>query len=78
VAFRPQTFAAVADGGRSIQDTDRVCFGSDYPHPEGLDDPLAWRHELDGVPPADVEKIRSTNTFGLLGLTRPRPVATVG
>ena len=22
---------------------DRVCFGSDYPHPEGLDDPLAWR-----------------------------------
>ena len=127
VAFRPKTFAAVADGGRSIQDTlasavchgmltrfpgvrlmsvenggswvglliknlelaykkmpnefpehpldvfhrnvwvnpfwedsvtglvdligaDRVCFGSDYPHPEGLDDPLAWRHELDGVP----------------------------
>jgi predicted TIM-barrel fold metal-dependent hydrolase len=155
VAFRPQTFAAVADGGRSIQATlasavchgmltrfpgvrllsvenggswvgllirnlelahkkmphefpehprdvfhrnvwvnpfwedsvtglvdlvgaDRVCFGSDYPHPEGLDDPLAWRHELDGVPPADVEKIMSTNTFGLLGLTPPRPVATVG
>ncbi len=119
VAFRPQTFAAVADGGRSIQDAlasaichgmltrfpgvkllsvenggswvgtlldhlttaykkmpqefpehpievfhrniwvnpfwedsvtglvdligaDRVCFGSDYPHPEGLDDPIAW------------------------------------
>jgi predicted TIM-barrel fold metal-dependent hydrolase len=145
VAFRPQTFAAVADGGRSIQDTlasavchgmltrfpgvrllsvenggswvglllrnlelaykkmprefpehphevfarnvwvnpfwedsvtglveligaDRVCFGSDFPHPEGLEDPLAWRHELDGLPPADVEKIMSTNMFGLLGL----------
>ena len=148
VAFRPKTFAAVADGGRSIQDTlastvchgmltrfpgvrllsvenggswvgllvrnlelaykkmpkdfpehprevfhrnvwvnpfwensvtglvdligaDRVCFGSDYPHPEGLDDPVAWRHELDGVPPADVERIMSTNMFGLLGVTPP-------
>jgi predicted TIM-barrel fold metal-dependent hydrolase len=150
VAFRPKTFAAVADGGRSIQDTlasavchgmltrfpgvrllsvenggswvgllvknlelaykkmpkefpehprevfqrnvwvnpfwedsvtglveligaDRVCFGSDYPHPEGLDDPLAWRHELDGLPPTDVEKIMSTNMFGLLGITPPVP-----
>ena len=152
VAFRPKTFAAVADGGRSIQDTlasavchgmltrfpgvrllsvenggswvglllrnlelaykkmpnefpehprdvfhrnvwvnpfwedsvtglvdligaDRVCFGSDYPHPEGLDDPVAWRHELDGVPAADVEKIMSTNMFGLLGVTPPATVA---
>jgi predicted TIM-barrel fold metal-dependent hydrolase len=152
VAFRPQTFAAVADGGRSIQDTlasavchgmltrfpgvrllsvenggswvglllrnlelaykkmpnefpehprdvfhrnvwvnpfwedsvtglvdligaDRVCFGSDYPHPEGLDDPLAWRRELDGVPSGDVEKIMSTNMFGLLDLTPPRTQA---
>jgi predicted TIM-barrel fold metal-dependent hydrolase len=148
VAFRPKTFAAVADGGRSIQDTlasaichgmltrfpgvrllsvenggswvglllrnlelaykkmpnefpehprevfqrnvwvnpfwedsvtglvdligaDRVCFGSDYPHPEGLDDPLASRHELDGLPAADVERIMSTNMFDLLGLTAP-------
>jgi predicted TIM-barrel fold metal-dependent hydrolase len=149
VAFRPKTFASVADGGRSIQDTlasaichgmltrfpdvhllsvenggswvalllknlelahkkmpnefpehplevfhrnvwvnpfwedsvtglvdligaDRVCFGSDYPHPEGLDDPIAWRDELVGVPDADVEKIMSTNMFGLLGLA-PSP-----
>jgi predicted TIM-barrel fold metal-dependent hydrolase len=50
---------------------DRVCFGSDYPHPEGLDDPVAWRHELDGVPAADVERIMSTNMFGLLGVTPP-------
>ena len=26
---------------------ERVCFGSDYPHPEGLDDPLAWRDEVE-------------------------------
>jgi len=152
VAFRPKSFAAVADGGRSIQDAlasavchgmltrfpgvrllsvenggswvglllrnlelaytkmpnefpehprdvfhrnvwvnpfwedsvtglvdligaDRVCFGSDYPHPEGLDDPVAWRHELDGVPAADVERIMSTNMFGLLGVTPPATLA---
>jgi predicted TIM-barrel fold metal-dependent hydrolase len=151
VAFRPQTFATVADGGRSIQDAlasaichgmltrfpdvhlisvenggswvgplvkhldlahrkmpnefpehprsvfarnvwvnpfweeslpglielvgaDRVCFGSDYPHPEGLAEPLGFLDELSGLPglPAgDVEKIMSTNMFGLLGLTPP-------
>jgi predicted TIM-barrel fold metal-dependent hydrolase len=145
VAFRPKTFAAVADGGRSIQDTlasaichgmltrfpgvhlmsvenggswvgglvknlesaykkmpnefpehprdvfrrnvwinpfwedsltglveligaDRVCFGSDYPHPEGLADPLSWRDQLRDIPPADVDKIMSTNMFELMGL----------
>jgi predicted TIM-barrel fold metal-dependent hydrolase len=146
VAFRPKTFAYVADGGRSIQDAlgsaichgmldrfpgvklisvenggqwvhqlarnlelawkkmpnefpthpvevlkrnvwinpfweesvtgvvelmgaDRVCFGSDYPHPEGLAEPLSFVAELDGVPQADVERIMSTNMFGLLGLS---------
>jgi len=148
VAFRPQTFAAVADGGRSIQDAlasaichgmltrfpgvklmsvenggswvgallahlegaykkmpqqfpehpievfrrniwinpfwedsvtglidligaDRVCFGSDYPHPEGLADPLAWTDELDDTNPSDVERIMSSNMFELMGLPRP-------
>jgi len=48
---------------------ERVCFGSDYPHPEGLDDPLAWRQQIDHLPAADVERIMSTNMFDLLGLT---------
>jgi len=148
VAFRPQAFAAVADGGRSIQDTlasaichgmlsrfpgvkllsvenggswvglllrnlelafkklpqefpehplevfhrniwinpfwedsvtglveligaDRVCFGSDYPHPEGLDDPLRWRDELGDLGVDSVEQIMSTNMFELLGVDPP-------
>ncbi len=50
---------------------DRVCFGSDYPHPEGLADPVGWVDELHDVPDADVVKIMSTNMFGLLGLTPP-------
>jgi predicted TIM-barrel fold metal-dependent hydrolase len=50
---------------------DRVCFGSDYPHPEGLDDPLGWTAQLDGVATADVRKIMSQNMFDLMGLTAP-------
>jgi predicted TIM-barrel fold metal-dependent hydrolase len=45
---------------------DRVCFGSDFPHPEGLDDPLAWRREVEDLPPADSEAIMSGNLKGLL------------
>jgi predicted TIM-barrel fold metal-dependent hydrolase len=151
VAFRPKTFAAVADGGRSIQDAlasavchgmltrfpgvklisvenggswagvlmknlataykkmpqefaedprevfrrnvwinpfwedslpglldlvgaDRVCFGSDYPHPEGLAEPLSWVDELDGLGDADLERVMSANLFELMGL--PAPAAT--
>src|SRR3546814_688781 len=143
VAFRPQTFAAVADDGRAIQDTlasaichgmltrfpgvklisvenggswvghlvrnlemtykkmpnlfdenprevfarnvwvnpfwedsvhglidivgaERVCFGSDYPHPEGLDDPVAWHQEVSDLPSADVERIMSSNLRSLI------------
>jgi predicted TIM-barrel fold metal-dependent hydrolase len=151
VAFRPKTFAYVADGGRSIQDAlasaichgmltrfpgvklmsvenggswvgtllahleaaykkmpqefpehpievfrrnvwinpfwedsvtglvdligaDRVCFGSDYPHPEGLDNPLEWADELADTNAADVERIMSTNMFELMGIAKPAAV----
>ena len=45
---------------------DHVLYGSDYPHPEGLADPVGWRHEIDDLPDADVERIMSTNLKGLL------------
>jgi predicted TIM-barrel fold metal-dependent hydrolase len=153
VAFKPKTFAAVADGGRSIQDAlasavchgmltrfpdvkllsvenggswaghllknldvaykkmpqefpehprevfarniwvnpfwedsvtgliellgaDRVCFGSDFPHPEGLDDPVAWATQLGDVPAADIAKVMSSNMFGLMGVTAPATPAS--
>ena len=47
---------------------ERVCFGSDYPHPEGLDDPLGFRRQLDGLPGGDVERIMSANMFELMGV----------
>jgi predicted TIM-barrel fold metal-dependent hydrolase len=40
---------------------DRVCFGSDYPHPEGLYDPLTYVDDIEGLPIADQAKIMGGN-----------------
>jgi predicted TIM-barrel fold metal-dependent hydrolase len=50
---------------------ERVCFGSDYPHPEGMEDPTSWRDELGDLPSSAVEQIMSSNMFELMRLTRP-------
>jgi predicted TIM-barrel fold metal-dependent hydrolase len=50
--------------------SDRVVFGSDYPHPEGLAEPLEYFTYLEkaGIPDAEQRKIMSENANGLLGL----------
>ena len=45
---------------------DRVLFGSDYPHAEGLGEPLDLLHELKGFSDAEVKMIMSDNMRGLL------------
>jgi predicted TIM-barrel fold metal-dependent hydrolase len=45
---------------------DRILFSSDYPHPEGLNMPLDFLHELNGFSDADKQKILSSNLKGLL------------
>ncbi len=50
---------------------DRVCFGSDYPHPEGLADPVGWLSELDGRTDDEVRRIMGLNVYELLGLRVP-------
>jgi len=40
---------------------DRVCFGSDYPHPEGLYDPLTYVDELASLSKADQAKVMGGN-----------------
>jgi predicted TIM-barrel fold metal-dependent hydrolase len=48
---------------------EHILFGSDYPHPEGMADPLSWAKEIGELfPPADVQKIMGGNTYSLLGL----------
>jgi predicted TIM-barrel fold metal-dependent hydrolase len=47
---------------------DRVCFGSDYPHVEGLSDPVGWVDEIADLPIDQVEQVMGGNARGLLGL----------
>jgi predicted TIM-barrel fold metal-dependent hydrolase len=50
--------------------TDRVLFGSDWPHAEGLADPASFVKELDGMSDVDVRRIMRDNA---LELATPRP-----
>jgi predicted TIM-barrel fold metal-dependent hydrolase len=47
---------------------DRVCFGSDYPHAEGLEEPLSWIDEMPALEPSAVQRIVSANMYELLSL----------
>jgi predicted TIM-barrel fold metal-dependent hydrolase len=47
---------------------DRVLFGSDFPHPEGLGDPLEFVDELAGLPEPVVERVMGQNLQDLLSL----------
>jgi len=45
---------------------DRVLFGSDYPHPEGLAEPNDFAEELSGMSEGDIERIMRGNLADLL------------
>ena len=45
---------------------ERVLFGSDWPHPEGLASPNDFADELSGMSEGDIEAIMRTNLEGLL------------
>lgn len=47
---------------------DRVLFGSDYPHPEGVKEPGEFRDRLQGISAPDVRRFMRSNTAQLLGL----------
>jgi predicted TIM-barrel fold metal-dependent hydrolase len=47
---------------------DRVCFGSDYPHVEGLSDPIGWIDEIADLPLDQIEKVMGGNARGLIGV----------
>src|SRR3546814_8511626 len=47
---------------------DNVLFGSDYPHPEGLADPVSYVNELQGVSEETVRKIMGGNLARLMNL----------
>jgi predicted TIM-barrel fold metal-dependent hydrolase len=45
---------------------DRVLFGSDYPHPEGLREPLSFLDDLGGLSAQDVQRVMGENLRDLL------------
>jgi predicted TIM-barrel fold metal-dependent hydrolase len=45
---------------------DHVLFGSDFPHPEGMADPISYVDELDGLSDDDKRKIMGANLAGLM------------
>lgn len=47
---------------------DHVIFGSDFPHVEGMSDPITYVDELAGLPEADIAKIMGGNMINLLGV----------
>jgi predicted TIM-barrel fold metal-dependent hydrolase len=48
---------------------ERVLFGSDYPHPEGLANPVGYIDDLpDGLAQSDVARIMGGNLRDLLGV----------
>ena len=55
----------------SLLGADHVIFGSDFPHVEGLADPLTYVDELSGLPDEDVRKIMGGNLMELLGVGVP-------
>jgi len=48
---------------------DNVIFGSDYPHVEGLAEPLSYFDQLAGLPGADIKKVMGTNMMQLMGVS---------
>jgi predicted TIM-barrel fold metal-dependent hydrolase len=47
---------------------DNVLFGSDYPHPEGLADPITFVDELKGLPEDDIRLVMGGNLARLMGV----------
>jgi len=45
---------------------ERILFGSDFPHPEGVAEPLEYLEEFEDFAPDEIEKIFSTNLKQLL------------
>jgi predicted TIM-barrel fold metal-dependent hydrolase len=52
----------------SMIGVENCMFGSDFPHPEGLRDPLAFSEEITSMPPEDQERVMGGNLARLLNV----------
>jgi predicted TIM-barrel fold metal-dependent hydrolase len=51
---------------RASVPVERMLFGSDFPHPEGVAEPLAYLEEFRNYKPDEIKKIFHGNLKGLL------------
>jgi predicted TIM-barrel fold metal-dependent hydrolase len=65
--FWEEDLGALAD----LVGDDRVLFGSDFPHPEGLGNPVSYLDELAGLPEQRVRKIMGANLGRLMNVSVP-------
>src|SRR4051812_614479 len=56
-----------------IMGADRCAFGSDWPHPEGMADPITFVDDLKGLPDEDIAKIMGGNLMELKKIEAPVP-----
>ena len=52
-----------------VMGADHVVFGSDYPHPEGMVDPVSFVEDLRGLPEREIAAVMGENLNGLIGLS---------
>jgi predicted TIM-barrel fold metal-dependent hydrolase len=62
--FWEEDMAALSE----VVGVERVLFGSDYPHPEGLADPVSYIDAIQGMTQADQAKIMGGNLARLIGV----------
>ena len=65
--LRPPVPRGGSQGLIDLLGADRVLFGSDYPHPEGMADPITFVDELEGLPDETIRKVMGGNLNRLLG-----------
>ncbi len=63
VPYCEDDFHALAE----LMGTERMLFGSDWPHGEGLAEPVSFEKELDGFDDAAIKRIMRDNVLELLG-----------
>ena len=50
----------------SVIGVDKILFGSDWPHGEGLEDPVSFTEELVGFSDTEIRKVMRDNALDLL------------
>jgi predicted TIM-barrel fold metal-dependent hydrolase len=67
--FWEENFAEIVE----TMGADRCAFGSDWPHPEGLQDPITYVDDLKGLPDDAIAKIMGGNLMELMKVKAPVP-----